>query len=248
MFRSETSVKQENGELINISQFSIAPKKQSISFSTSASNHSKKSIASIGFDQSHRFNRKSLAVNMNDPFYYEYMNETAPWRLVRENMTLPALPPKNDRFSYNSSQMYDAYVVLKKIQTGVKDDSTIIDYEPTYRLEPVKKLDRNKAQMIMQNVVRNISQNMLTIETMKSESSLKASIDHLITTIKSQVKLIADKRYKLIVNATICEQKYQGIMIASKCLWDSENDISITVKQNFKNYVIVVSLYAIYKE
>ena len=44
------------------------------------------------------------------------------------------------------------------------------------------------------------------------------------------------------------QQKNQGIIAASKCLWDNENDVCTTVIETHTNYVILINLFAVYHE
>ncbi len=83
---------------------------------------------------------------------------------------------------------------------------------------------------------------------MNSKGNIKVLVDHLSTSIKNRVKPIIDPRYKLVVHTTISEQKHQGLLIASKCIWDITNDICITFRETYQNYAIVINLYAIYHE
>jgi len=44
------------------------------------------------------------------------------------------------------------------------------------------------------------------------------------------------------------QRKNQGIIAASKCLWDNENDVCTTVCEERKNYVFLINLFAVYHE
>ncbi len=128
------------------------------------------------------------------------------------------------------------------------DNSVITQFEPTYQMEPKIKVNQIKAEQIIRNVLNNFIEHIFNSEMMSSESSIKTGLSHLSTTIKSRIKAIADERHKIIVNTTISEQKNQGIIIATKSLWDPENDFSISIQENHKNYVFLVNLFIIYHE
>lgn len=78
--------------------------------------------------------------------------------------------------------------------------------------------------------------------------SIRNSTEHLATLIKARAKHIIDKRYKIVVYAIVIDKRYQGVIVASKCLWDTQNDVGITVREDFKNYSIIVNFFAVYHE
>ena len=235
---TEMSTKNENGDTISIGQFSISPTKT-------------KSVKSMGS------NSKTVTIRSHsiDEFNFEKKTPSlSKWHVFKNNLNKGTFQPKlPDLIQYNNLKLkrytlYDLNEFKKETEVGDDKEISVKTIEPTYRMEPVKKFDRATAEKIIHEVLNNFIENLFSTEMMSSSSSVKSCIEHLTTTIKSRMKTIADQRYKIIVNTTISEQKYQGLIIASKCLWDTENDISINIKETYKNYVFLINLYLVYHE
>lgn len=220
--RTETFLN-DLGDRISIMEFSIAPKLKSIADTKSIS-----------------FLEPTGSIS-NDPYFNQYLKETSQWRNLRKRINLPELT--HQKISKNRKNIWD----LKKLK-DIEIQLNSVRYEPTYQLEPYVKFDSCKAEQIMQDVLQNFIENILEPETMNSKSSVKSSIEHLTTSVKSRVKLIADKRYKLVVNTCVFEKCHQGVLVGSKCLWDAQNDVCVSVNQTYRNYVFVINLYAVYHE
>lgn len=247
----ENSTVNDSGELISISEFSIAPR-------TNPSITAKPSGVGAALEEAGAKNKRSFSLNEpplsseNAPStetrnLNQYINETSPWRVLRNKLKLPEYRLKIDgrnalqRETFNSA-LHEVYSKQDQSQ------APLVRLESTYRLGPNRRCDHHRAEELMKTILSGFVYNLETSNTMSSLSSIKSSVEHLTTLIKTRIKLILDPRYKIIVYAIIIEKQYQGVMLAAKCLWDVENDVCITVKENFKNYTIVVNLYAVYHE
>ena len=232
----ETSLKNENGDTISIAQFSISPSKAPRSIRSTSSPQKTVTIRSQSIDG---FNFESSAKSDS---------KKSKWESFKNNLNKGSFQPKLpdiEQINRLKSKRYTIFDVSSiRGAESIDNNSVITQFEPTYQMEPKIKINQIKAEQILSNFIEHI----FSSEMMSSESSIKTGLSHLSTTIKSRIKAIADERHKIIVNTTISEQKNQGIIIATKSLWDPENDFSITIQENHKNYVFLVNLFIIYHE
>ena len=234
----ETSVKNDYGDTISIAQFSISPSKAARSTRSASSPPKTVTIRSQSID-GFNFEAKSDS-------------KKSKWESFKNNLNKGSFQPKLPDIEHVNrlkSKRYTMFDLNSSRGAESIDVSTVVDqYEPTYRLEPKVKVDQIKAGNIIHDVLNNFIEHIFSSEMMSSNSSIKSGLSHLSTTIKSRIKPIVDERHKIIVNATISEQKNHGIIVASKCLWDPMNDFSITIQEHHKNYVFLVNLFIIYHE
>lgn len=121
-------------------------------------------------------------------------------------------------------------------------------YEPTYNTEPKERIDSVVVQYEIKKYLSTFLNKTNVTRVMKSHSSAKFVTENLTSNIKENVKRYVKKRFKIIVNCNVIEEKLQGCIVASKCLWDQENDLCISVKETRENYVFMVDLYVVYHE
>ena len=94
-------------------------------------------------------------------------------------------------------------------------------FEPTYRLEP-KETDR-----FYPSKVRDIIQKIVTAYLKDKEydhASSNTMAQKIAEDIKSGVKGLSIPSYKIVVQTVIGQVQGQGVRVASKCLWDDQND------------------------
>eukprot|EP00668_Euglena_longa_P014225 GGOE01018202.1.p2 GENE.GGOE01018202.1~~GGOE01018202.1.p2 ORF type:complete len:141 (-),score=57.10 GGOE01018202.1:370-765(-) len=99
--------------------------------------------------------------------------------------------------------------------------NTIKIYNPTYLLKP-----RPDTKFIKRNVEAKMME-ILEAKTkdVKYEAEEMANLcKELCTEIQNEVKKMGYERYKLVTQVIISESKGQGQRIASRCLWDPEED------------------------
>jgi hypothetical protein len=105
------------------------------------------------------------------------------------------------------------------------------------------RFDFKKAEYIIGDVLENFSLGHYSNEI--KNASIGIITTFLSDLIKDKIKEISDNQHKLVVLVTFYNQENQGIIIASKCLWDNQNDSWVTVRQNYKSYIIIATLYAV---
>lgn len=118
-----------------------------------------------------------------------------------------------------------------------------VKLENTYRLSPNdnQKFNVSKVQRLVTEILNN------HLENVKYEpNKCKEMVQLLSEEIKTRIKSIIFKRYKLIVNLTIGENCGNGIIIASRSLWNTETDNGCTVQFKNSSLFAVATIFAAY--
>jgi hypothetical protein len=66
--------------------------------------------------------------------------------------------------------------------------------------------------------------------------------------LKERVKSTGPKRFKIITNVSILENKEQCAVCASRCIWDTDNDNFSTATYNGKDFSAIGTVFALYYE
>jgi hypothetical protein len=112
-----------------------------------------------------------------------------------------------------------------------------LKYENTYSLGPndSQKFNVSRVQRLVNDILTN------HLENFKYEpNKCRDMVQLLSDEIKTRVKSITYKRFKLIVNLTIGQNIGNSIMIASRSLWNTETDNGMCF---ILNYIISIRLY-----
>ena len=91
----------------------------------------------------------------------------------------------------------------------------------TYRLQP-KETDR-----FYPSKVKTIIEQIVTTHLEGKEydhAQAKTQAERIVDEIKAAVKGLSIPSYKIVVQAVIGQVGGQGVRVASKCLWDDQND------------------------
>ena len=94
-------------------------------------------------------------------------------------------------------------------------------FENTYRLEP-KETDRfypSKVRDCIQQIVTHHLKDKQYDHVTASQTATK-----ICDEIKANVKGLSIPQYKVVVQTVIGQVQGQGVGVASKCLWDDQND------------------------
>ncbi|XP_076809876.1 dynein light chain Tctex-type protein 2B-like isoform X1 [Clavelina lepadiformis] len=70
----------------------------------------------------------------------------------------------------------------------------------------------------------------------------------LVEEVKDELKKLNMDRYKFVVNAVVGDGRGQGMLMASRCLWDTETDGHVTVQRTTEKHFAVVTVHAVYYE
>nr|XP_026689617.1 tctex1 domain-containing protein 2 isoform X2 [Ciona intestinalis] len=138
-----------------------------------------------------------------------------------------------------------------------------IEVENTYKLEPDEgkqfkaHIVRKAAQEVLDEILAETDYMTKTGERKKgfkqwskasdsSEGGRLAKI--LVSEVTDKVKTLGMDRYKFVVNAFVGECKGQGLLIASRGLWDTSTDGHVTVECKTATHFAVVVVHAVYYE
>jgi len=95
------------------------------------------------------------------------------------------------------------------------------NYPNTWRLEPREneRFYPSKAKALIEEVIlRNLK------DKEYDHTTSKTMAESIAEQIKMAVKGLNIPSYKIVVQTVIGEISGQGVRVASKCLWDEEND------------------------
>lgn len=115
--------------------------------------------------------------------------------------------------------------------------------ENTFRLAPGEgqKFNVSKVQKLVNEILSN------HLENVKYEpNKCKDLVQFLSEEIKSRLKSVVFRRYKLIVNITIGQNNGSSIIVASRSLWNSDTDNGCTVQYNNNSLFAIASIFATY--
>ena len=115
--------------------------------------------------------------------------------------------------------------------------------ENTFRLTPSdsQKFNATRVQRLVNDILEN------HLENVKYEPSrCKELVQVLSDEIKTRIKSIIYKRYKLIVNLTIGQNIGNSIIIASRSLWNCDTDNCCTAQFKNGSLYAIATIYAAY--
>eukprot|EP00755_Sulcionema_specki_P021997 Sspe_Gene.75444::Locus_47138_Transcript_1_1_Confidence_1.000_Length_568::g.75444::m.75444 len=98
---------------------------------------------------------------------------------------------------------------------------TVKIYNPTYLTKPREgtKFLKRDVEKVMEAILY------AKLHDKEYDPNEQAQLTkELCTEIQSEVKKMGYERYKLVIQVNITEARGQGIRIASRCLWDPEQD------------------------
>lgn len=102
-----------------------------------------------------------------------------------------------------------------------KEDFEMINRNAEYQIRP-PLADKFKSMM-----VKEIIHTIINEELGGKTYSMDKSVDwtkNIVTSVKESVKELGFKRYKLIVQTILGQNKGSGIKIGARCLWDADTD------------------------
>ena len=115
--------------------------------------------------------------------------------------------------------------------------------ENTYSLGPSdnQKFNSSKVQKLVKDILSNHLEN-VKYEPNKCRDQVQLISDE----IKTRIKSIVFKRFKIVVSLTIGQNTGNSIIIASRALWNTDTDNECTVQ--FKNNTLyaICSIFATY--
>ena len=120
-----------------------------------------------------------------------------------------------------------------------------VKYENTYQLEPDahSKFSPARVEAILKDVLESRLKNI----SYDPEQCRRVATD-LVTVIKSRTKTCGFRRYKLVCNVLIMENKGQGTHVASRGLFNTDTDSFAAYTYRNATLIAVAHVYGLYFE
>ena len=177
-------------------------------------------------------------------------NPKSPNRRTSTSSEASGKPPSR-RGSQKPGESYvSPYRLWRRLSDTIQEKSlTCRDYDRkqpiqnTYRTEPKRKFPEGEVREIIKN----------SLEGMLSEQTYSAKECGFLTKLLSsriieQVKSLNIERYKLVCLVNVGSKHNQGLMVASRCLWNAEYDTHVTAIAENGTLFAVATVYAVYFE
>jgi hypothetical protein len=167
--------------------------------------------------------------------------------LVKFSQELPSATLANSLYQRRKT-LYDH--IPAKIDTGLPRTDSIHPPEcDTHQLEPTRPVNWSKLKHELEQDI-HIRAHAKRIQ-FNSGITFTTQLSTLATLLRSKVKThlssptgSGDERYKIVVQLTVFPTTAAGLHVASRCLWDTRTDNSVTIKMQGVdcNFLIVVFL------
>ncbi|XP_031568784.1 tctex1 domain-containing protein 1-like [Actinia tenebrosa] len=146
--------------------------------------------------------------------------------------------------SHHSSHMQTSLKKIRMNEEAASSDARRrnVKYENTYRLEPKVKFPVIKVRKIIKDVLSTLNGHTYD----PKESSFVSKL--LSKRILDEVRLLNIERYKLVCLMSIGSKSRQGLRIASRCLWNTENDTFVSETLDTQSFYAIATVYATYYE
>ena len=131
-----------------------------------------------------------------------------------------------------------------KIQVSERKVQSVSPAEPTYRLEPELKFDKQTALTKIKQLTDTAISGAGYYNTDNNSQNILILTDRIKHELRRQIK----DRYRIVVMVTMSEMNSQGLQVASKCLWSELYDTYVSYQTTHNNLCCVVNVYAVYKD
>ncbi|NXV82149.1 TC1D4 protein, partial [Atlantisia rogersi] len=117
--------------------------------------------------------------------------------------------------------------------------------ENTYKMQPDEgcKFDAGRVQRVLEGALSRALGAM--VYSPQGSAPLVQSLAELL---QSQVKEVAPPRYKLVCQVLLGQQGQQGLLVASRALWDPENDNFASATFSNTSLFAVATVHGVYFE
>lgn len=124
------------------------------------------------------------------------------------------------------------------------DSSASTEFEPSYQMEPVKRLRQSEVQRAAE-----IELDKFLKDSRYDPITCRQLTRDIASAILEKIKEMKVPRYKYVVMVSLgSEKSHPGVQLGSRCLWNDNTDSSITVHFHNKFIFAVVIIYVLYKE
>lgn len=115
--------------------------------------------------------------------------------------------------------------------------------EPTYRMEPKRQFN---TAVILRMLTTILNERLRDFEY--SPNLARWFVKKLSDEVRNRLKRMNIDRYKVVCVASIGQKHEQGLMVASRCLWNPHFDTSVTHTWQNESAYCNIAVYAIYCE
>ena len=148
---------------------------------------------------------------------------------------------------HGRSRKYADDKSVKSFSMKASTDTTMtkkfVHLENSYKMEPDKKMPSRHITAIIAQV---LEENLESVDY--SSQDIPALARHLAEVIKQHVKGLNLERYKIITWVAIYGKTAGGIQMASRNLWDKENDNFATASYQNRTLHAIGNVFAVYHE
>ena len=188
--------------------------------------------------------------------YNSTLHEAAQRSILRSDMAQLSQEPSSIHITHSAhpkrTTLYDH--IPAKVDTGLPRTNSIHPIEDdTHQLEPIRSVDwlalkheighdihiRAHTKRILFNSGITYTTQITTLGNLV-RSKVKG---HLSSTTGS-----GDERYKIVVHLTVFPTTAEGLHVASRCLWNSHTDNSITIKMQGVDCDILIIVFLCYTD
>ncbi|UJR20717.1 hypothetical protein I4U23_023839 [Adineta vaga] len=124
-------------------------------------------------------------------------------------------------------------------------DRRNIRYENSYQMEP------DQSHKVDMDQLRRVATDTLSTAVLGYRYDVHRArrfSSNLAERIRNEIKQLPYIRYKIIVQVVIGQRKSQGLLVASRCLWDVKLDRHLTITKQIGNAYITVTIFLVYNE
>ncbi|CAF1484745.1 unnamed protein product [Adineta ricciae] len=120
-----------------------------------------------------------------------------------------------------------------------------VRFESTYQMEPDqdRKVDMDQLHRVATETLATA-----LLGYRYDASHARKFSSNLAERIRNEIKQLPYTRYKIVVHVVVGQRKSQGVLVASRCLWDVKLDRHITITKQTRNAYITVTIFLVYNE
>ena len=183
----------------------------------------------------------------------EELPKQLPVAIKRDSVRLNSFffPPIEKRDSIiRRPSFFSTYLKYRQLRKNTLLSGLSSRFSNKTELKPNEVISKDRAEAIINSILKKeIETSLRKVHYSSNELNLiKLKLTTITKLIKDEIKMNCDKNYRIIVNTTVGELKNQGIIVASKCLWDEKKDSSINLKFIHNNFFILVNVFIIYRD
>jgi hypothetical protein len=151
------------------------------------------------------------------------------------------------------TSLYDH--VGPKINTGLvpRTESTARTEQDIHRLEPIRPINWRLLKLELERdlYIRAQTKRLEFNSGITYTTQLKTLGDLIRSKVKSHVAVVmgsVEERYKIVVHLTVFQSKVSGLYVASRCLWNTRTDNSVTLRMHGVDCDILIVVFLCYTD